>query len=123
VAKEVDLIIQVPRGSSIDENLRKEPPAGLADRRILVEHLPVGADGTLEPPPAGDIVLTVPSPEALRREPEQVERAILAEGNEGGPLVVLVDGAEYLRDDELEAVVVAAAQTGRVVILRILEGV
>lgn len=123
MAKEVDLIIQVPRGSSIDENLHKEPPAGLADRRILVEHLPAGADGKLEPSPAGDIVLTVPSPEALRREPEEVERAILAEGSEGGPLVVLVDGAEYLRDDELEAVVVAAAQTERMVILRILEGV
>jgi hypothetical protein len=41
----------------------------------------------------------------------------------GGPLVVLVDGAEFLRDDELGAVLSAAEQTKRVVILRILEGV
>jgi len=123
VAKEVDLIIQLPRGSSIDDNLRKEPPAGLADRRVLIEHLPVGEDGRLLPPAAGEIVLTVASPEALRREPDEVERVILAAADGGAPLVVLVDGAEFLRDDELEAVMIAAAQTERVVILRILEGV
>jgi hypothetical protein len=123
VANEAELIIQLPRGSSIDENLRKEPPAGLADGRVVVEHLPADADGRLLPPAAGEIVLTVGSPEALRREPAEVQRVILAAAGDGGPLVVLVDGAEFLRDDELEAVLSAAAQTERVVILRILEGV
>ena len=121
--EEVDLIIQVPRGSSIDENLRKEPPAALGDPRVLVEHLPAGADGKLEPPSAGEIILTYPSPEALRREQGEVERFILAADDEGGPLVVLIDGAEFLRDDELESALAAAAQTERMVILRILEGV
>jgi hypothetical protein len=123
VANEVELIIQLPRGSSIDEHLREEPPVGLADGRVVLEHLAANVDGELPPPRAGEIVLTVPSPETLRREPAEVRRVISAAAADGGPLVVLIEGAEYLRDDELDAVLDAAAETERVVILRILEGV
>jgi hypothetical protein len=123
VTNEAELIIQLPRGSSIDRHLREEPLASIADGLVVLEHLPPGEDGKLLPPRAGEIVLTVPSPEALRREPEEVRRLIMAAAGGGGPLVVLVEGAEYLRDDELAAVLSAAELTERVVILRIMEGV
>jgi hypothetical protein len=122
MADEVKLIIQVPHGSSIDLFLKADPPAAVADVRVIVEHLGAGDDGKLLPPEAGEVVLTVPSPEAFRREPEQVTAAISAAAASGPPLVVLVDGAESLRDDELDTVLDAALQTSRIVILRILEG-
>jgi hypothetical protein len=123
VANEAELIIQLPRGSSIDNHLREEPPVGVADGRVVLEHLAPNADGQLLPPEAGEIILTVPSPEALRREPDEIRRVVTAAADDGGPLVVLIEGAEYLRDNELDPVLSAAAETKRVVILRILDGV
>jgi hypothetical protein len=123
MADEVKLIIQVPRGSSVDLSLKADPPAAIADVRVIVEHLPAGADGTLTPPAAGEVVLTVPSPEALRREPDEVRQAVAGASPAGPPLVVLIDGAETLRDDELSAVLDAALGTDRMVILRVLDGV
>jgi hypothetical protein len=122
MADEVKLIIQVPRGSSVDLYLKADPPATIADVRVIVEHLGAGDDGKLLPPEAGDVVFAVPSPEALRREPEAVTSAITSAAAAGPPLVILVDGAEELRDDELGAVLDAALQADRIVILRILEG-
>jgi hypothetical protein len=121
MADEVKLIIQVPHGSSIDLYLKADPPATLADVRVLVEHLGAGDDGKLLPPEAGEVVLAVPSPEALRREPESVISAVTS-ATAGPPLVILVDGAEELRDDELSTVLDAALQSDGIVILRILEG-
>ena len=120
---EAELIIQLPRDSSVDVHLREEPPASLTDRRVVLEHLSAGPDGTLTPPEAGEILLTVPSPEELRREPYEILRVVTDAAEDGGPLVVLVEGAEYLRDDEIGAVLDAAAATKRVLILRILKGV
>jgi len=91
MADEAKLIIQVPHGSSIDLYLKADPPAAIADVRVIVEHLAGGDDGRLLPPEAGEVVLTVPSPEALRREPGQVADAISAAAGDGPPLVVLVD--------------------------------
>lgn len=120
---EAELIIQLPRDSSVDVHLREEPPASLTDRRVVLEHLTAGPDGKLAPPEAGEILLTVPSPEALRREYDEVLRQVVDAAEDGGPLVLLVEGAEYLRDDEISAVLDAAEATKRVLILRILEGV
>jgi hypothetical protein len=122
VEYEAELIIQLPRGSSIEENLRAEPPASVGDSRVVVEPLDPGADGDLLPPRAGEIILTVPSPEALRREPAELRRVVTEAAADGDPLVVLVEGAEYLRDDELDAILSAAAETKRLLILRILSG-
>ncbi len=47
MADEVKLIIQVPRGSSVDLSLKADPPAAIADVRVIVEHLAAGEDGTL----------------------------------------------------------------------------
>ena len=123
MADEAKLIIQVPRGSSVDLFLKADPPAVIADVRVIVEHLGAGEDGKLLPPEAGEIVLTVPSPETLRREPEQVGAAIRDAADDGPPLVVLVEGAEELRDDELSTVLDAALTADGIVILRVLEGV
>lgn len=123
MTNEAELIIQLPRDSSIDAHLREEPPASLADSRVVVEHLSAGPDGRLPRPSAGEIVLTVPSPEALQRDPNEILNVVLAAAEDGGPLVVVVEGAEYLRDDEIGAVLDAAAATKRVLLLRILEGV
>jgi hypothetical protein len=123
VANEVELIIQLPRGSSIDVHLREEPPASITDGRVVVERLQPDENGLLQPPEAGEVILDVLAPEALRREPEEIRRVILAAASDGGPLIVLIEGAEYLRENELDAVLAAAAATDRVVILRILRGV
>jgi hypothetical protein len=123
VENEAELIIQLPRDSSVDVHLREEPPASLTDRRVVLEHLTAGPDGKLAPPEAGEILLTVPSPEALRRQADEVLREVVDAAEDGGPLVVLVEGAEYLREDEIAPVLDAAAATKRVLILRILEGV
>jgi hypothetical protein len=64
--------------------------------------------------------LSVLSPEALSREAEQVARVIKQADAAGEPLVVQVQAAEELRDDELAAILEAAAHTRRVVILRLL---
>jgi hypothetical protein len=122
VAHEAEVIVQLPHGSSVDTHLREETPAAVTDGRVVLEHLPAGEDGTLLPPEAGEIVLTVASPEALRRDAAQVERVIRAAATDGGPLVVLVDAAGYLRDNELAAVLDAAGSTRRTVILRIMSG-
>jgi hypothetical protein len=124
---DADVIVQLPRGSSIDANLRADPPTGVTAGRAILEHLTPGEDGRLAPVGAGDIVLTVASPEALGREPDEVRRAIAEAADQADadaePIIVLVDGAEFLRDDELDPVLLAAEETDRVVILRIMEGV
>jgi hypothetical protein len=123
VAHDAEVIVQLPHGSSVDTHLREETPAAVTDGRVVLERLPAGADGTLLPPEAGEIVLTVASPEGLRRDAAGVERVIRAAAADGGPLVLLVEAAGYLRDNELTAVLDAAGSTRRPVILRIMSGV
>jgi len=64
-------------------------------------------------------VLSVPSPETLSREPDEVRRVIDAAGNGPEPLVVVVEAADELRGDELAVVLDAADRTSRAVILRV----
>jgi hypothetical protein len=61
------------------------------------------------------------SPEALRREAEQVRREVLEAGSDEPPVVV-VEVAEELREDELAVVVQAADLAKRAVLLCILLG-
>lgn len=120
---EAELIIQLPRDSSVDAHTREEPPASLTDRRVVLEHLPAGPDGKLAPPAAGEILLTVPSPEALRTHADELLELVTDAEEDGGPLVVLVEGAEYLRDNEIAAALDAAAASKRVLILCIQQGI
>jgi hypothetical protein len=123
MATEPALIVQVPRGGAVDRALGADPPQAVADGEIVVTRGPTDADGRLEPPEAGEVVLAVPSPETLEREPDEVRRVIQRAGTGTDPLVVEVEGAEELRDEELAAVVAAAEHTSRAVILRILRDV
>jgi hypothetical protein len=119
MADDVELIIQLPRDGTLDRYFRDDPPLSLASGRVVLEHLPADADGRILPPAGGEVVLSVLSPEALR-DAEQVEQVIRQAPAAGEPLVVRVQDAEELRDDELAAVLDAAAHTRRVVILQVL---
>jgi len=116
MAESPRLIIQVARGSAAEESFRASPPAG----DVVVTAGPADEEGHLEPPAAGEVVLSVPSPEALARDPDEVRRVIAQAGTGVEPLVVVVEAADEVREDELAAVVAAAEHTSRGVILRVL---
>jgi len=120
MADDVELIIQLPRDGVLDRHLREDPPLSVTSGRVAIERLPADAEGRVVPPPVGEVVLSVLSPEALSREADQVRQVIKRAAADGEPLVVVVAAAEELREDELAAVLDAAARTRRVVLLRVL---
>ena len=87
---------------------------------VVVEALPGDEEGRLIPPEAGEVVLSVPSPETLTREADDVRRVIGQAGTGTEPLVILVEAADELREEELEAALEAAERTARPVILRVI---
>ena len=120
MAEQPRLIIQLPRGGAVDQQLRAQPPASVASGEVVVAVGPTDANGRLEPPTAGQVVLSVPSPETLAREAGEVRRVIAQAGTGVEPLVVVVEAAEELRADELVAVLEAAKHASRPVIMRIM---
>ncbi|HEV3229964.1 MAG TPA: hypothetical protein VGY97_10850 [Solirubrobacteraceae bacterium] len=120
MAHQPKLILQVPQGGAVDRQLSADAPQSVADGDVVVELGPTDAEGTLEPPAAGEVVLSVPSPEALGREAAEVRRVIGRAGTGVEPLVIVVEAAEELREDELASVLEAAGHTSRAVILRII---
>jgi hypothetical protein len=114
------LIIQVPSGCPIAEQLATDAPASVADGEAVVVEGLTDARGNLEPPVGGELVLSVPSPAALSRAADEVHRVIARAGIGTQPLVLVVEAADELRDDQLRAVVEAAAHTTRPVILRVI---
>jgi hypothetical protein len=120
VANEPSLIIQLPRGGAVARQLSVQALPSVESGEVVVTGGPTDAEGYLEAPAAGEVVLSVPSPEALAREAEEVRRVIAAAGTGVEPLVVEVEAAEELREDELAAILEAADHTSRGVILRIM---
>ena len=120
MAQQPRLIIQVPRGSAVQRQLGGSAPEAVTSCEVVVEAGPADAQGRLEPPAAGKVVLSVPSPEALAREAGEVRRVIGLAGTGVEPLVVVVEAAEELREGELAAVLDAASHNSRAVILRIM---
>ncbi len=120
VANQPRLIIQLPRGGAVDRQLSAQAPRSIASGEVVVEVGPTDAEGNLEPAAAGQVVLSVPSPEALARQAGEVRRVIARAGKGVEPLVVLVEAAEELREDELAPMLEAAGHTSRAVILRII---
>jgi hypothetical protein len=116
---EAALIVQVPRGGAVDRNWREDEPPSIASGQVIVERLPAGDDGTLEPPEAGEVIMSVLSPEALR-EPEEIQAAVSGAAPGEQALVILVEAAEYLREDELAVPLDAAQRSHRLVILRLM---
>jgi len=112
------VLIQVPGGGALERALEAQPPAAVAAGDAVVEVGPTDAQGNLEAM-LGDVVASVPSPETLEREGEQIRRVISGAGTGVEPLVIVVEAASELRDGELAAVVTAAGHTSREVILRV----
>src|SRR4029079_16650394 len=100
------LIIQVARGGAVARQFERDRPG--AD--IAIDTRPADENGRIEAPDVGLIVLSVPSPEALSREPEEVRRVSDGERRGPEPLVVVVEAADELRDDELAPVLDAASR-------------
>jgi len=119
MAKEVGLIVELTRDSAVDRNVRADLPPSVKSGRVALDHIEADDLGRLSPPPAGEVVLTVLSPEALRRDP-QVIRDAIDQADSDQPPVIVVEAAEYLREDEIAAVLDAADRADRTVILRIL---
>ncbi len=120
MAADPTLILQIPAEGLVDRRLREDPPPSLTAGNVVVEHGPTDEQGVLEPPTAGQVVLSVPSPEALRREPGTVRDAVDGAGTSTEPIVIVVEAAEELREEELVAVIAAAARAPRPVILRVI---
>jgi len=86
---------------------------------VVVEHGATDAEGNLEALAAGQVVMSLPSPEALAREAGEVRRVIARAGTGVEPLVIVVEAAEELREEELAATLDAAGRAPRAVILRV----
>jgi hypothetical protein len=115
------VIVQLPRGSTVDQYLRAYPPPGLASGRVVLDQVAAEPDGRLGPPESGEVVMSVLSPEALTRDQQQV-RDVIRHAAGTGPLVIIVQAAEELREDELAVVLDAAAHARRDVVLRVMAG-
>ena len=113
------LILQIPAGGALDQQLDADPPASVAAGDVVVQRGPTDEEGVLEPL-GGQVVLSVPSPEALRRQADELHQLIDAAGTGTEPIVVVVEAADALREDELSPVVAAAQRARRAVILRVI---
>jgi hypothetical protein len=120
MAVEPRLILQVPRNGAVDRNIRQAPPEAVQSDDAVVEAIQPDAEGNLDPPDVGEVVLSVPSPETLARESDEVRRVIAEAGHGVEPLVVEVEAAEEIRDEELASVLAATEHTERPVIVRII---
>ena len=112
---EARLIIQVARGGAVARQFEADRP----DADIAIDTRPADEAGRIVPTDVGQVVLSVPSPETLSREADEVRRVIDAAGSGPEPLVVVVEAADELRADELAVVLDAADRTSRAVILRV----
>jgi hypothetical protein len=123
VAFDPRLIIQLPRDGSVARQLQRERPDAIASGEVVVEAGPTDEQGNLEALEAGQLVYSVPSPEALPREADELRDVLQRAGTGDEPLIVAVEAAEELRPEELAAVVQAAEHASRAVVLRIVRGV
>ena len=117
---EASLIVQLPRDGAVDRHLRAGPPPSVASGRVALDRVAADVEGRLGPPEAGEVVMSVLSPEALIRERQQVQDVVRHAADTDEPLVIIVQAAEELREDELAAVLAAAAHTHRPLILRVM---
>jgi hypothetical protein len=120
MASQPSLIVEVPRGGAVDRQLSADPAPSVASGDVAVVRLPADAAGRLDAPDAGEVVLSVLSPEALVRERDEVERVVARAGTGDEPLVVVIEAAEELREDELAVIADAARRSRRSVILRVI---
>jgi hypothetical protein len=117
---DAELIVQLRRDSEVDRNFRANPPPSLANGRVALDHIAEGpAPGQLGPPEAGDVVMSVLSAEGLRSQQDELRQVVSEAPTGDEPLVIIVEAAEELREDELHVVLDAAILARRAVILRV----
>jgi hypothetical protein len=114
------LIVEVPNGGAVQRRLGSAPPPSVVGGDVVVKAGPTDSAGRLEAAAAGQVVLSLPSPEGLARDPDSVRRVIGQAGTGTEPLVVVIEAAQELREAELAAVLDAAGHTSRAVILRVI---
>lgn len=112
------LILQIPGGGVLQHALEQSPPPSVSGGEAVVQQGPTDAHGNLEAL-AGEVVISLPSPEGLVREAHELRRVLRGAGRGEQPLVVLLEAADELREDELRVVLDAAAHAERAVILRV----
>jgi uncharacterized protein YwlG (UPF0340 family) len=120
MSSEPRVIVELARDGSVDRQLRADPPPSLAGGRVVLDHVVGDESGNIGLPEAGEVVLSVLSPEGLTRERREVRDVVRRTEHTDRPLVIVVEAAEELREDELAVVLDAAEAAGRLVILRIL---
>jgi hypothetical protein len=120
MASTVRVIVELARDGEVDRNLRADPPPSLASDQVVLDHVEAGPRGDIGPPEVGEVIMSVPSPETLRRDVQEVRDAVGQADDSDEPLTIVVEAAEYLREDELSVVLDAARRADRLVILRIL---
>lgn len=96
MADEPTVIVQTLRDGPVARQLSDARPPSVVVETFAADDLPA----------AGRVVMSVLSPESLRRERAELDRALEVHGTEAP--VVVIEAAEELRDDELAAVVEAA---------------
>lgn len=105
----------------MERQLREDPPPVARARGVLlVQTGETDADGNLEAPTGGEVVLSVPSPETLKLQANDVRRVIRDAGTGAEPLVIVVESAELFTEDDLAPVLDAAKRSSRPVILRVI---
>jgi hypothetical protein len=114
------LILELPAGSALERSLRRDPPAWFgAD--VVLAGIEADQEGRLPAPQSGQVVLTVPSPETLVRQADEIRRLIHGDPGESQPAIVIVEKAEFLRAEELAPILEASRHTPRSVIVRVID--
>ena len=119
MAENPTLILQLARGSAVDRQLDDDEPGSVTRGDVVIDHAAADSYGDVEGG-SGQVVLSVPSPEGLTREADEVRRVLAGAGSGVEPLVVVLEAADELREAELGVVVEAARHAPRPVILRIM---
>jgi hypothetical protein len=114
------LIVQVPRGGQVAGQMASQPPPSVERGDVVVEHPATDSEGRLEAIETGQALLTLPSPEALAREADEVHRVIGQAGTGVEPILIVLETGEELTEEQLQIVLGAAAHTSRAVILRVI---
>ena len=117
------LILQVPSQGKLERRLRETEFPGVPDGAVVIEAGATDDQGVLEAYDVGEVVVSVPSPEALTREPDEVREVIAKAGPGSEPLVIEIEAAEELTDKELAVLLDAAGRSSRAVLVRIVREV
>lgn len=118
MASPVRVILELARDGAVDRYLRAQPPPTLASDQVVLDRIEAGPSGDIGPPEAGDVVMSVLSPEGLRNAQEVRDAVEQAEAGDEA-VTIVVRAAEELREDELAVVLDAARRADRLIIVRI----